>query len=199
MNRLPAGVSSSLVQLKNLPLPAAIKPDKMPQLVKNLLLGQLAFYAAYELVSGPAKMNLKRYFTVTPESGVISLATFNLCHTSPVPLAINLGLLGTLGSHIYRVQGASAFLSIFGAGCAAASLAVALDARSNPQQVQAGSLGASSALLAYGAFKNPAYFRLMRLSPVSFVAAALAYGVYYDDKAVVAGLTAGYGAFLLAL
>ena len=153
MNRLPAGVNQSLAVLKSAPLPSFLKTEGMPQLIKNIFLGQLAFYATYELISGPNRMKLKRYFTVSPESGLQSLATFHFCHTSPLPLLANMAALGTLGTHVYRTAGCGAFTSVFGLGCLAASLAVAIDARSNPKQVQAGSLGASSALLAYTAFR----------------------------------------------
>ncbi len=54
-------------------------------------------------------------------------------------------------------------------------------------------------MLTYTTFRSPAYFSLIRLSPVSLVAASLAYGLYYDDKAVVGGIAAGYAAFLMAL
>ena len=47
MNRLPAGVNQSLSLLNKAPLPAFLKTEGMPQLLKNLFLGQLAFYATY--------------------------------------------------------------------------------------------------------------------------------------------------------
>ena len=144
-------------------------------------------------------MKLKRYFTVTPSSGAQSLLTFHFCHTSMLPLLINSFALGTLGVMHCRTAGLSSFMLIFGMGCAAASVAVAIDARSNPKQVQAGSLGASSALLAYHVFRNPSYFALLRVQPMLLTAIALGYGIYNEDVAVVGGLTAGYAAFLLAL
>ena len=100
-------------------------------MIKNLFLGQVAFYATYQAISGPSKMKLKRYFTVSPDSGLQSLATFHFCHTQALPLLLNLGMLGTVGAHIARASGASTFLRVFGLSCAAASLAVAVDARSN--------------------------------------------------------------------
>ena len=199
MNRLPAGVNQSLALIKNVPMPAAFKTENMPALVKNLILGQVAFYGFYNLISGPSHMKLKRYFTVSPDSSLMSLATFHLCHTSALPLAVNLGMLATIGSYVARTRGIGTFTSVFGMGCAAASLAVAMDARSNPNQVQAGSLGASAALLTYTTFRNPAYFSLIRLSPITLVTATLAYGLYNDDKAVIGGIAAGYAAFMLAL
>ena len=60
-------------------------------------------------------------------------------------------------------------------------------------------MGASAGLLTYAAVSHPAYFSVMRVTPLSMVAAALAYGIYFDDKAVVGGVAAGYAAFLMAL
>ena len=200
MNRLPAGITNSaLASVKSLPLPAALRTEGMPSLLKNLFMGQVAFYGFYQLISGPNRMKLKRYFTVSPESGLQSLATFHFCHTSVWPLLVNLGALSTLGTYIAKTQGTASFVRLFGLGCAGASLAVAVDARSNAKQVQAGSLGASPAMLAYGAFKYPQYFALLKFQPVTFVALALTYGIYMEDKAVVGGIGAGYLAFLMAL
>lgn len=128
MNRL--GTSKSFNMVKNLPG----AQEQVPAALKNLVVGQLAFFGFYQLVSGPNQMKLKRYFTVTPSSGAQSLATFHLFHTSVVPLAVNVTALMTLGAYHCRTAGLSSFLRLFGVGCAAASLAVALDARSNPNQ-----------------------------------------------------------------
>ena len=196
MNRLTAGVGQS-VSIINAHMPA--KMQSMPQLVQRIFLGQLAFYGFYNLVSGPTQMKLKRYFTVTPESGMQSLATFHMCHTSTMPLLLNLGVLGTLGSYVCRTQGANSFLRLMGLSFAAASVAVAIDARNNPNQTQAGSIASSSALLAYTTFAHPEFYALLRLSPLTFTAAALGYGIYYNDQACVGGLAAGYAAFCFAL
>jgi membrane associated rhomboid family serine protease len=168
-------------------------------MLQNLIAGQVAFFGIYSLMSGPNQMKLKRYLTVTPSSGFQSLATFHFCHTSVAPLALNVIALASLGVYTCQKSGLGTFIKIFGMGCAAASLAVAMDARSNPNQTQAGSLGASSAFLSYHAFKNPQYFGLVRYTPTTLVALALAYSLYYDDKAVTGGLAAGYAAFLMAL
>ena len=201
MNRLPAGIGQSLQAVRNVPLPvpAAFRTEGMPQLVRNLFFGQLAFFGVYSLVSGPNKMKMKRYFTVSPDSGVQSLATFHLCNTDAVQCALNLGILGTVGTQICRARGASAFTQILGLGALGASLAVALDARGNAEQVQAGSLGLSATMLTYAAFAQPKYFALNRYHPATLVAGALLYGMMYNDKAVVGGISAGYLAFLLAL
>ena len=90
MNRLTAGVTNSL--------PAALKMQTGNlNLAQKLMLGQTAFYITYELMSGPARMKLQRYLTVTPESTGTSLATFHMFHTSAMPLALNMGVMYTLG------------------------------------------------------------------------------------------------------
>ena len=173
--------------------------QEIPALLKNMMVGQLAFFGIYTLASGPNQMKLKRWFTVYSDSGLQSLATYHFCHTSAMPLLLNLTALSTLGVYHYRTIGAHSFMRLFGLGCAAASLCVAMDARSNENQTQAGSIGASSALLSYHVMKNPAYFGMMRVAPLTLPAAALAYGIYNNDAAVVGGLTAGYAAFLMCL
>ena len=201
MNRLPAGVGQSLQAIKKVPLPvpAAFRTEGMPQLVRNLFYGQLAFFGLYTLSNGPNKMKLKRTFTVSPESGMQSLATFHLCHTDAMMCALNLGILGTVGSYVCRARGANTFTQILGLGALGASLAVAVDARGNASQVQAGSLGLSAAMLTYACFAQPQYFAVARFHPFTFVGGALLYGMLYNDKAVVGGASAGYIAFLLAL
>lgn len=133
MNRLPAGVGSSLSVFKNsLPIPAALKTEGMPTLVKNLFLGQIAFFGAYTLVSGPNRMKLKRYFTVSPDSGLQTLGTFHMCHTSAIPLILNLGMMGSLGTYLCKNVGVGPFTQLLALGAVGATLAVAMDARSNP-------------------------------------------------------------------
>ena len=171
----------------------------MPPIIRTLMMGQLTFFGAYSIMSGPGRKKMERYFTVTPDSGLQALTTFHLCHTDPVPLAANMVALGTLGAYHVKKAGANSFLRIFGLGCAAASLAVAIDARYNPNQTQNGHLGASAALLAHTCFRSPQYFALYKAPPMLMCAGVLAYGIYYDDKAIVAGLTAGYAAILMAL
>ena len=171
----------------------------MPPIIRTLMMGQLTFFGAYSIMSGPGRKKMERYFTVTPDSGVQALTTFHLCHTDPVPLAFNMVALGTMGAYHVKKAGAHSFLRLFGLGCAAATLAVAIDARSNSNQTQTGHLGASAALLAHTCLRYPQFFALYKMTPLFICAGALGYGIYYDDKAIVAGLTAGYAAILMAL
>ena len=138
-----------LTKMINAHTPARVQ--SMPPIIRTLIMGQLTFFGAYSIMSGPSRKKMERYFTVTPDSGLQSLATYHLCHTSVAPLVVNMAALGTLGVFHVKAAGANSFLRLFGLGCFAASLAVAVDARSNPNQTQAGHLGASSALLAYTA------------------------------------------------
>ena len=199
MNRLPGPVSKSLELFKTAPIPEMLTKKSMPILVRNMILGQVAFYGTYQLVSGPNKMKLKRYFTVSPESSLLSLATFNLCHTNAVPLLFNMAILGTVGASLCRTRGSTTFLTVWGLGAAASAVLTAIDARSNQKQTQAGAMGPSTALLSYTCFSNPAFFTLSRFNPLFMVAVALGYGITYDDKAAIGGIPAGYLAFLLAL
>lgn len=144
-------------------------------------------------------MKLKRYFTVSPDSGLQTLATFHMCHTSALPLLVNLGMMGSLGSYLCKTRGTGAFTQLLAMGAIGATLAVTADARSNPDQVQAGSLGLSATMITYAAFRAPGYFAMWRFSPLTMVAATLGYGMMYDDKAIVGGVAAGYAAFLMAL
>ena len=73
------------------------------------------------------------------------------------------------------------------------------DARTNPNQVQAGMLGGVWGLVAYNVFKSVQHFHLLRLSPMSCLAVGMFYGLYTDDKAVLGGIAAGYSAFFFAL
>ena len=85
------------------------------------------------LSSGPESMRWKRQFTVTPDSGIQSLLTFHMFHTNPATLLVNCGVLATLGTHHFKTYGQNSFLRLFGIGCAAASLTVAISARYNPE------------------------------------------------------------------
>ena len=60
-------------------------------------------------------------------------------------------------------------------------------------------MAGSAGLLAYTSFASPEYFKLIRLSPMTFTALVLGYGIYFNDQACVGGLAAGYIAALMAL
>ena len=70
--------------------------------------------------------------------------------------------------------------------------------RNNAAQVQAGGMAGSAGLIAYHALRNPGWFKF-GIAPTLALGAMLFYGMGYDDKAALGGVSAGYLAFLLAL
>ena len=60
-------------------------------------------------------------------------------------------------------------------------------------------MASSAGLITYNCFKNPNWFKCMRLPPYMWVIALAMYGGYYNDKSAVGGVAGGYLAFLLAL
>ena len=86
-----------LTKMVNAHTPAKIA--KMPPMIRNLMMGQLTFFGAYTIMSGPGRKKMERYFTVTPDSGLQALTTFHLCHTDFAPLAANMLALLTLGAY----------------------------------------------------------------------------------------------------
>ena len=82
---------------------------------------------------------------------------------------------------------------------ATSALSAAIEVRNNQEKSYVGGLGVSAGLLTYAAFLNPGYFRFIKLSPITILAASLLYGFYNEDRSVLGGVSAGYAAFLLAL
>ena len=59
-------------------------------------------------------------------------------------------------------------------------------------------MAGSAGLIAYHAMRNPAWFRV-GLTPLMVLGSMLLYGIVYDDKAAIGGLSTGFAAFLLAV
>jgi len=189
MNRLGAETL-----IRNLPAATA-----RPALIKQLVTANVAAYAYYSYASGAGKIRYRNFWTLQPESGPQCLFTFHFCHTNLAPLLFNVGLLATLGSHHVARHGVNHFAKIFGISAAGAALFAGYDMRTNAKQTQAGGLGVSAGFLTYYIMRDPSALKYLRFTPLSILAAMTFYGVYYDDKAVLGGLAAGYGAFLAAL
>ena len=180
--------------IKNLPIAV-----ERPTLIKQLITLNVGAYAYYQVASGPEKGRFNQLFTLTEESGPQSLLFFHFAHNSIVPLLFNVGVLASVGGYHVATHGCNHFAKIFGIGAAGAALFAGFDMRRNPNQRQAGGLGASAGLLTYHIFRNPSVLYFTRVSPLSILALFAFYGVYADDKAVLGGLGAGYLAFLAAL
>lgn len=189
MNRL-----GTQAVVKNLPIVA-----ERPGLIQKLIAANVAFYGAYQFVTGPTRVRLSREFTLQPESGIQAAFTYHFAHTSLAPMLFNSFVLATVGSQMFAAHGCASFTRVLLAGAAGASLFALADMRSNPNQVQAGGLGLSAALISYSAFKAPHFLSLLRFNPTFLVPAFIAYSLMYNDKSVLGGTCAGYAAFLLAL
>ena len=119
--------------IQNMPGVNLRRFTKSPNVVSYMIAGNLGFYGLYLFSTGPFGMRLQRRLTVTPESSLTSLATFHMCHTNLMPLLVNCGVLATIGMNHFKFQGQNSFLTVFGIGCAAASLAVGMSSRYNPE------------------------------------------------------------------
>ena len=102
--------------------------------------------------------------------------------------------MATVGRQLIHGRGQTNFLRLFAVTAAGSSVFAAADVYKNQTKSYAGGLGVSAGLLTYSAFAHPALF-----TPISLVGAAVLYGFYADDKAILGGVSAGYAAFLLAL
>ena len=129
----PGNMPQALNLVKNVPNLMKKVSFTDGNLVSYMIAGNLGFFGLYMLSTGPVGMRLQKRLTVSPESSLTSLATFHMCHTSLAPLLVNCGVLATVGMHHFKSQGANSFLRVFGIGCAAASLAVGISARNNPE------------------------------------------------------------------
>lgn len=195
MKLLPEAMSKSMLLVKNAPgrLPA------VPTLIQQIVLGQVAFFGAYSLVSGPSQQRLAKLLTVTDESALTSLLTFHACPTSVTQLLLGSAALLTLGSFHVNTLGATSFLAVAGMGALGASALVAADIRGNASQTQAGAAGVGAALLTHHVFRTPALFARVTSFPLLIAALGLTYAYKANDKAVLGGMTAGYASFLLLL
>lgn len=102
--------------------------------------------------------------------------------------------MATVGRQLLHGRGQTNFLRLLGVSAAGSSLFAAVDVHKNQTKSYAGGLGVSAGLLTYSAFAHPTLF-----TPISLIGAAVLYGFYTDDRAILGGVSAGYAAFLLAL
>jgi hypothetical protein len=150
-----------------------------------------AAYAYYRFSAGPKQNNLKKMFTIEDGSSIVGAATGHFFETNFWSLAVNVGLLYTVG-HWHAVKyGATHFWTVFGAGAATGSVLSLAD-----NSPLSGATAGSASLLIYSILKNPKWFG--RLNPYMLFTSAMFYGVMYGDRALLGGSLAGYVAFLLA-
>ena len=171
-------------------------------MIKQLVALNVGLYGAYMLMSGPMALVYKNYLTLDTNSSILSVPLCHLGHTSAITLLFNSGVLWTIGNSHAKAYGCMRFVTVFGAGCAVASILGALEVYKNGGSAIAGGLAGSSALIAYNTFANPTWFNIMSKwthFPLMNLALLALYGAYYNDKAIIGGVAGGYAAMLLAL
>ena len=91
----------------------------------------VGIYGGYMLMGGPLSLTYKKYMTLDSNSSILALPLSNFGHTSALALLFNSGVLWTIGNNHAKMYGCMRFTSVFGAGCAVASLLAAKEAYSN--------------------------------------------------------------------
>ena len=146
-------------------------------------------------------MQYKKFLTLDTNSSVLSIPLCHAGHTSVFALLFNSAVLWTVGNSHAVKYGCARFVTVFGAGCAAASLLAAASVYQNGGPGIAGGLAGSSALITYNLFANPQWFNYVKYAhhPMVLLGLLTLYGVYYNDKAIIGGVAGGYAAMSLAL
>ena len=139
------------------------------------------------------------YCTLGSTSSFLSLPFCQLGHTSLLTLALNSGVLWTLGNTDARTLGCTHIATIMGLSMGVALLMGVSKVQSTKGEVLAGGAAISSGLITYNAFKNPQWFAALRFSPLLLAAALTSYGIFYNDVGVMGGVAGGYLAVILAL
>lgn len=171
------------------------------QLPKTFLYANLGLYAAYTLSSGPLKLKYEKYLTMQSGSLPTALIFSHFCNTNPFATLFNCGVLGTIGMNIAQCHGASTFLKVVALSIGASTLLSLAQMRHDSSKSYSGGAGISAGLITYTAFANPQLLAIrgFPLPPTAYFAAALFYGLYSNNSAVIGGVGAGYAAFLLVL
>ncbi len=110
----------------------------------------------------------------------------------------NSAILYTLGNYHVVKYGQNHFLKILGLLIATGSITAGVSARNDASFTASGGSCISGGLIAYHAIKNPAWFQYAA-NPFLLLSLFAIYSAYQGDRAAIAGLGAGYAAFLFAL
>ncbi len=85
-----------------------------------------------------------------------------------------------------------------GASALGGSVLTGLYLRNHEDLVQAGGMSFSAGLIAYHAFKNPGWIKY-GFKAIPLLSLLVLYSGFYNDKAAIGGISAGYLAFLFGL
>ena len=166
-------------------------------MVKRLLLVNTVLFGGYCLMNGPQGMLFKKYFTLSGESSITSLPLCHFSNTNAISFLFNSAALYTIGNLHAKKFGCGHFVGVLGMSCAAATALGVMHVYNNNEPTIAGGMAATSGLVTYNAFKNPQWFKWMRLHPYMWLSALALYGAFGNDKAAIGGMAGGYLAFLL--
>ena len=102
--------------------------------------------------------------TLDTNSSVLSVATCHFGHTNPAALLFNCGVLWTIGNSHALKFGCMGLTTVFGAGCAVASVLGAMHVYKNGGPTIAGGLAGSTALITYNVWKNFHFFNFLKFA-----------------------------------
>ena len=91
-------------------------------MIKQLVALNLAAYGLYVNARGPERQLYREYLTLDANSSFLSLPFCHFGHTSVLALAVNSGVLWTLGNSHIRTYGCSQFSMVCGMGLGLATV-----------------------------------------------------------------------------
>ena len=128
------------------------------------------------------------------------MLTFHLCNTTWLGFIGTMTTMVTLGRYYALSYGASRFLALYGFGVAGSATATLLSLRHNSNATTSGGWGVASAFITFNLMKNPHWFRSFKYSnPLLLLTVMTLAALYFDNKSMVGGMTAGYLALLAAV
>ena len=158
-----------------------------------------AMYAAYLLSSGPAKLSFKSHFTASPNTNFESLAWFHFSHTALLQFLFTSAAFYTIGNYHVAAYGCTHFATLFGVTALGGSLLTGIGLKSGRTDIyQAGAMAPAAGLITYNVFRNPGWFKVF-LRPLPLLTFLALYGAFYNDRAAIGGIGAGFLAFALGI
>ena len=102
-------------------------------MVKQWVAANIALYGCYMLATGPLRNVYRQYFTLDANSSFLSLGTCHVGHTSLAALAVNSGVMWTLGNTHVRKFGCAQLAGVLGLSMGLASIMGLVRVQSAPE------------------------------------------------------------------
>jgi membrane associated rhomboid family serine protease len=167
-------------------------------MIKYFLGLNVLSYAYYKLSPGHFQFSVKRGFQLDSESNLQAAINYHFLNLSLPSLLFNGAIFYTVGNYHLAKFGCSHFLRLLGVSALAGSLVSAYAVNNDPSFTAQGSMSLSAGLVAYNVMKNPQWFRYL-LGPVGYLSLFALYGAFYNDRAALSELGAGWLLFVLGL